>query len=507
MKWFWILASAAFAVLAFASVWLGGLNQDEGWYLYAARLMGEGQMPYADFAFTQGPILPTIYGALGCLWLDGGILAARVLTSLIGLLSLVFAVALARLLVPEGRKNLAGVVTFLLLGNNLYHLYYTSIPKTYALAALFVLVGFYLFALALASARVCLRALLLVAAGLSLAFAAGARISLGLLLAVSGVALLVAFRRYRWSFLWLGLGGFLGLALAYGSYLLDVSARDGLIAAQKYHAARGGFDPVLVVGSLSRLVRWYLPVFVLFGLGLAGAIAARRGDARACADSFSHFVWRLALVGFLAVFVVQLLAPFPYEDYQVPVMGLFAVAAVALALRAPLFDSRALSYAVPLLALGLTWAGSFGSPLLEGWMTNGQDRFWTRVKEKPELAQLRDMAKVIEAVDPGGKMLLTQDLYLAIETGRKVPKGLEMGPFSILSDDEWKNLLSSAPCYVAALSGYTFAIEPPRCAERPLEQQLSYWELLKKRYDLVLKEEAFGQHATTLLILKRKAAE
>ncbi len=505
MKGFWVLAGAAFAVLAGAAVWLGGLNQDEGWYLYAARLMREGQMPYADFAFTQSPLMPTVYAALGGLWFDGGLFAARVLTCTLGLLGLVFAVALASALAPDGRKKLAGLTVFLVLACNLYHVYYLTIPKTYALAGLFVLAGFYLVAIALTSSRAHARSICLFTSGLALAFAAGTRISLGALLAVVGIGLLVACRRYRWSFLWFGVGGLLGLALAYGPYLLDTRAFDGLCAAQKYHAARGGFDFVFVIGSLSRLIRWYTPVFVVMGLGIAGFFMSRTDDKLVCVEVDARFVERLCLAGFCVVFAVQLAAPYPYEDYQVPVIGLLAVSAVVLAVRTPLFDSRVAAFVLPLLALGLTWAGSFGSPLLESWMTNGQDRFWTRVKAKTELAQLRDVAQTIEAIDPGGTTLLTQDLYLAIETGRKVPKGLEMGPFSVLTDHAWRELLSAAPCEVAAVSGYTFAIEPPVCTERLLDQQLAYWNLLKKHYDLVLKEDAFGQHATTLLILKRKA--
>ena len=33
---------------------------------------------------------------------------------------------------------------------------------------------------------------------------------------------------------------------------------------------------------------------------------------------------------------------------------------------------------------------------------------------------------------------------------------------------------------------------------------MEYWKLLQKDYDLVLKEDAFGQNATALLILRRK---
>jgi len=137
-------------------------------------------------------------------------------------------------------------------------------------------------------------------------------------------------------------------------------------------------------------------------------------------------------------------------------------------------------------------------------MINGQDRFWSLKKQKTELAQLRDVAETIEALDPGGKTILTQDLYLAIETGRKVPEGLEMGPFSMLDDEQWKKLLNECESEIAALSGYTFAVNPPRCDERPMDKQMEYWNILRRRYEFVVREDNFGQNATPLLILKRK---
>ena len=491
MKRYWFLAAFGFVVLAFAAVWLGALNQDEGWYLYAARLVSEGKTPYRDFFYTQAPVMPVVYAAFTSIWNSFGLLGARILTIAFGVLGLAFFCASAARLVAPGRRALAALAVFLLLGSNLYHLYYIAIPKTYALASLFVAIGFFL--LTFARPSTFRGGVFVFASGLSLAFACGTRISLGVILAVVGISLLFSFSRMRWTFLWFGLGGAFGLAVVYGFFLCDPTARAGLFAAQAYHAARGGFDPVFTIGSVSRLVRWYLPVFVLFGLGFA-----HRREAGGEPEAF--FVVRLAFASFVAVFLVQMLAPFPYEDYQVPVMGLLAVFAVVLFFGRPAsVPSRGL-----LLTLGLAWAASFGSPLLEKWTTNGQDRFWTLKKDQCELAQLRDVARYIEEEDPNGETLLTQDLYLAIETGRKVPDGLEMGPFSMLSDEEWRKLLSSAPCKVAALSGYSFAIDPPRCDETPVERQIEYFHLLKKNYDLVQKVDNFGQNATSLLILKRK---
>ena len=499
MKFFWLLAIGAFFVLGSAAVWMGGLNQDEGWYLYAANMVADGKMLYRDFFYTQGPEMPCFYGAFTWVWGKWGLLGGRIFTLALGLMGIVIAAGLARRLAPEGRKGAAALVTFLLLGCNLYHLYYVAIPKTYSLASLFVTVGFFLLAVGK-------KPVFQFAAGLTLAYAAGTRVSLGALLCVAGLGLLFA-RRWK-ALLWFCVGGFGGLALVYGPFLCDSGARAGLLAAQQYHAARGGFDPVWTVGSFSRLVRWYLPVFVVLGLGVAHALMARAGvtaNARASQSieqSEQSINPSILLGGFLAVFAVQMLAPFPYEDYQVPVMGLLAVYA-AVTLVSTAADSSRLP-SIVLLTLGLAFANSFGSPLLEKWMTNGQDRFWSLKKEKCELAQLRDVAKRVEQLDPGGKTLLTQDLYLAIETGRKVPKGLEMGPFSMLTDAEWRTLLGQADCPIAAMSGYAFAIEPPVCNERPLDRQLEYWSILKRNYEFVERHDSFGQNATPLLVLRHK---
>lgn len=480
------MATFAFVVLGFAAVWMGGLNQDEGWYLYAANLVSEGQLPYRDFFFTQGPVMPYVYSVFAGVWRDYGLLGARIFNLSLGFLGIVFACALAQRLAKRfcseeagAPPPRAGLVTFLLLATNLYHLYYLAIPKTYALAGLFVMVGFYLLSFERAWAFA-LSALLFV-------LAAGTRFSLGAILPVVTVALIWKGRRGWPVFV---LSGLLFGGLLFGTLWSSRALHDGFLAALTYHSSRGGSDIVWTVGSLSRLVRWYLPVFVVLGLGVAEWRRAR-----------------LLLLSFLAVFAVQMLAPFPYEDYQVPIMGLLAVvAAVKFVSCASDIPSTSTLNLRLLLVLGLCFASSFGSPLLEKWMTNGQDRFWSLKKEKTELAQLRDVAQKIKALDPNGTTLLTQDLYLAIELNRKVPKGLEMGPFAMLSDAEWRQLLTSAheTCSVAALSGYSFAIEPPACTERPVTTQLDYYRLLEPTYESAFREENFGQNATPLLVLKRK---
>ena len=497
MKTFWAVALTALVVLSAAAVWMGGLNQDEGWYLYAANLVAEGKVPYRDFFYTQGPVLPYAYAPFSWAWRWSGLLGARIFTLVLGLAGIAFFAMLARRLAPESRKNHAALVALVLLGCNLYHVYYLAIPKTYALASLFVAAGFWLLSVG-ADSKYAKRNASLAASGLCLALAAGVRTSLGILLATTALGLAVAKRKQM--FVMFTAAGLAGLALVYGPFILDAKSFDGLAAAQQYHTARGGADLVWFIGSLSRLVRWYAPVFVLLGLWwfMRPSLARHNDDV-----PFDRYFVNTMGIGFAGVFIVQMAAPFPYEDYQVPVMGLLAVVAAVGSVTA--FESLWRGMVPPLLAVGLCFSGSFGSPLVEKWATNGQDRFWSIKKSAFELPQLRKVAAEIEKLDPGGKTLLTQDLYLAVESGRKVPKGLEMGPFAMLSDDGWRKLLESAECPIAALSGYSFAIEPPACSERPVSKQVEYWSLLKKNYEMVRREEAFGQNATPLLILKKKS--
>ena len=506
-KLFAVLSVLAYLVLVGVALWFGALNQDEGWYLYAARLVDEGQMPYRDFFFTQGPFLPYVYAAFGSVWKTFGLLGARSFTAILGLFALLFATGLARLLVPPGRRTTAALMTFMLLGTNLYHLYYTTIPKTYALGSLLLLSGSYVLALALTTSfpKVLSRLLLLVA-GVAMGCAAGVRTSLVFVPFIMGVALLLTWRRHGLAWLAFGLGALLAGTVVYGPFLFSDAAREGLLAANSYHMEREGSSIVWLVGSLSRLVRWYAPIFICFGLALSfpsrNHLSSEKTDD---VKSEREFMLRSLFFSFLVVWGVQMLAPFPYEDYHVPLMPFLALVTVSLFVNH--LPDRINQWRALLLVLGLTWCMAFSSPLLQEWMTNGQDRLWTRKREQSALAHLRTVAQDIEALDPHGTELLTQDLYLAIETGRKVPKGLEMGPFSRLTDDEWVQLLDHPTAPIAALSGYSFAIEVPSCRERDFDTQMKYWQLVSKHYDRVACVENFGQNSTPLMILRRKVEQ
>lgn len=496
----WLLASVVALCAAVLSVWWGSLNQDEGWYLYAARLVSEGKMPYRDFFFTQGPALPIVYSALPV----KGLLSGRLVTLMFSLSATAAAIAFARRLVTADKRSLVSLTVFSMLACNLYHVYFTTIPKTYALGAASAMIGFLLLSRGW-----------YFSAALAMAFSSGTRISLVLMLGVVGIWLMATrFRDFSW--LRFGLGGATGLFLVYGLFAMDPSSLKGLLAAQAYHAGRGGFDPFFVAGSFCRLVRGYQALGAVLFAAAAFRLCRRRDvSAVDSAPQIRGMLWMTGL-SFAAVLLLQMSAPFPYDDYEVPIMPLLAVLVSVFFVNSVSGVSAAKWF--PVLTAGMC---ALSSPMLQEWMTNGHDRFWVLKKDASELAQVREAARRIEALDPGGTDLLTQDLYLAVEAGRKVPAGLEMGPFSyfpsmddreaaaihVLNSGRMEKLLESAPCAVAALSGYAFAIEVPKGTRTPRQDVDRYRKIVEKHYRSAGSMENFGQNHTRLDLFVRRDAE
>jgi hypothetical protein len=163
-----------------------------------------------------------------------------------------------------------------------------------------------------------------------------------------------------------------------------------------------------------------------------------------------------------------------------------------------------------LLSLG----GSLSSAVNQDWFVRGRDRIWWRLKEQSPLAQLHDTAMKIRSLAPPGSLLLTQDPYLAVESGMKLPRGLEMGQFSYFPefDDERAErlhvmnrsrltaLIRECPAPIAALSGYSFAISSPGIEPVSPEEETGFWSEVDGRYDLLFEVPYFGQAFTTLRV-------
>ncbi len=530
-KIFYVIAVAvallsALALYIFSALY-GNLNQDEGWYLYAARCVSDGLYPYKDFFYTQAPLMPWVYSWFEGLWAPFGVLGGRVFTAVLGFLSSVCIASMAVRAVPHERSGEAGLIAFALVGCNLYHAYFTTIPKTYALASFFLYSGCLALTFCFLRKRRShsrLSRMWALPAGLLIALAAGVRLSLGIVLPVITVGLMLNWRKCRSAFFWFALGGGLGLAAIFAPII--ISAKEEFVFSQTFHVQRGGtsIDPVLVAGSLSRVIRGYLIQFILFAAIVSGWLIAGRGKKLSSDTDHNGYVyhgevWPLIWAfAFGAAFIVHIISPHPYDDYQVPVMGLLSAAVAVWGVNALSEKKwRVLLAVSTVIAVNMC---SFASPLIQEWFISGQDRFWVVRKERSDIRELQSAARDVKALAADDLTLLTQDLYLAVEAGMKVPRGLEMGPFGYfpeLSDAEaakyhvfnrqgLTDLLATAPCAVAAFSGYGLAIQAPVMDRVPHGEYQAFMALLIKKYDFVQEIPDFGQNNTLLQILKRRGS-
>jgi hypothetical protein len=523
-----IAGIALTGALFVANLLLGDVNQDEGWYLYAARLVSQGRLPYVDFASTQGPVMPFVYAAAMPLVDRWGVAGGRVFTALLGLLATAGSVVLSARLTPRPWRTAAAALALAFAGVNVYQTYFLAVVKTYALTAALLTGGYLL----LSSARGRGGAARAFAAGALMALAAGTRLSAAFALPAPFLWLAWQARRrdagagggvdLRW--LAFGGGAALTAAAVFGPFAFT-APRALWFALVEYHTGRevGGVAARLAykAGFVSRCVAAY-------GAAAAAAAAAalyawlqpggrkNGGPATGAEPGFEGAVW--GSVGLVTV--IHALAPFPYDDYQVFVYPLLAAALAARVVRlAAAGGGRRVQWAVGAAGAACVLAAG-ASPMAWQWAIGERDRIWWPLREQSPLARLQEAGRwVREAADErGGGGLLTQDTYLAVEAGLAVPEGMELGPFCYFPDwtDEkarachvlnrklMAQALAQSDAPVAAFSGYGLAIRCPEVTALPPEEQAALWAAVRQRYTEAREVDHFGQASTKLVILTPK---
>lgn len=543
----WGVAVAATVVLSVVALWFGDLNQDEGWYLYAAREVAHSRFPYLDFATTQGPVMPFVYALGAPLVARWGVLGGRIFTMVLGWLAACGAGWLAaELTAGRHRRRVAALIAFALVGVNVYQCYFAVIVKTYALCAVLLLVGFVALVRALATGRKGVAA----AGGVLMALAAGTRSSAGF----AGLAIVagLAFEAWRWRsdgadrndpiraavpaiLTWFAVAAVVtGLAL-FGPFLL-LAPRGIWFALVEYHAGRDVGGPVLQAaykaGFVSRVAAAYLVAVALLLCGLVRQWLVHGGGRAVVlqpAETGRSLAQRLAWLAVALVSLVHVAAPFPYDDYQVIVYPLFAAALGAAGPRwfARVGDGngngddrvegrRRTALGVAVVALCLLAAGA--SPLTWQWFLGERDRIWWPLKEQTPLAALREAGAFLRERTDEGELLLTQDTYLAVEAGLRVPRGLELGPFGYFPDwpvsrararhvvnrETMTELLEQGEARYAAFSGYGLAIRCPEIAPLPPAEAARLHALVSARYEPIRRWARFGQAATELTVFRRR---
>ncbi len=132
------LGAILFLLNSVAFIGLGQINDDEGWYLYASRLVFLGQYPYKDFAFTQTPLLPYIYGLPQSL-LFQSIYLGRITSVIFSSAAFILLLWIAN---RYGGVSATGI-TSLFCATFTIGIYFQSITKTYALTTFLLALTFF----------------------------------------------------------------------------------------------------------------------------------------------------------------------------------------------------------------------------------------------------------------------------------------------------------------------------------------------------------------------------
>lgn len=513
----WLIALLAVLGFFSANLIFGNLNQDEGWYLYAAGLISAGKMPYRDFAFTQGPVMPLVYSLAYPVIQWGGLAAGRLITAVLALAGTLAAAMLAGRLARPGQNHLAAVVCFTLALVNVYQVYFCTVVKTYSLTMLFLTSAF----LALHYALTRRNGLMTMLSAALLVLAAGTRTSAAVILPIVFGLLWLERRRFNFAgWIYFVFGGIIAALLVFGPFLLQCPL-NFIYFAGRYHTLRHeeNFLSAMIfkAGFASRVLQAYFVCFVFWVAALITKRIRQNDSAGGAAYNFdiASFLRRCIWISAIAVSFLHLIAPFPYDDYQVFIYPLFAVVVALMVLEAlPERAGKWLVFAVLCLSL----SSSISSPINQDWFIEGRELIWWRAKDKPPLVKLQETAHKIRALCQPGDLLLTQDPYLAVEAGCVLPHGLEMGQFSyfpdltreqaekmnVLNRDMFAELLLNCNAPLAALSGYAFAIQAPQITPVSSADKALFKQIIRDRYELFETVTNFGQASTELRLYRRK---
>jgi hypothetical protein len=414
--------AAAYVGLALYFLSQGRINNDEGWYLYAARLVYEGSVPYRDFAFFQAPLLPYLYGLPQALF--GGSIGVGRATSL--LLDL-FMVALGTRLSFERGGRLAGAVFLVGISSTPFAMWVLATTRTEPLsAALLMTITFLLLR---RPPRIATTAGVLVAAVLLAATRASA-IPVALL-----AAALALFRAPRAHLLALAPALVVAAIVSIPVILDPGAAWFNVYTSQADRHDQLAPAPLWGVWDhlTSRANTWVLTSTfhgLLPPLALAcalGAVADRViGSGRGVARVFPTGSVTIAAIGLVA-YLPNLFPRQGYAEYFAPS---FCVLYVLLAGTIGSWYRACSDGARRVAAAAL--AGLFLAQLPV--FVSGID---ARIsEEESDIDQLRDVARYLLGVVPAGGRLATLDTYLAVESGLRLPRGWEMGLFSYFPREE-----------------------------------------------------------------------
>ncbi len=169
---YWVMTAAALSLLYFAALvyyaQVRGIDPDEGYYPLAARLVAEGKVPYRDFSFPQGALMPYVYSWVWAIH-PGSLVSMRFLSVALGTLAVfLWGVCLFSI---KRLPPMIALATFLVILLNPYWIAWHTVFKTSAAGDLLLSAAMVCFYLGFQTGR----ARWYILAGAALGFCASAR--------------------------------------------------------------------------------------------------------------------------------------------------------------------------------------------------------------------------------------------------------------------------------------------------------------------------------------------
>lgn len=392
------------------------VNLDEGWYLWAARLVYEGRLPYRDFAFPQAPLMPYVYGLFRLLW-GQGLYQGRLTTWVLATVGLVLGYRFAR----RRGGPWAGLLflwlqtTTLVAGS-----YLLAYSAPYALTSTLLLLAFQQ---SLDTAHEDRRHFI---ATLALMAAAAARLSAAAALVVVLPYLVYSSRQRKRALVLVGVTTVLAGALFFGPFLAW-SGEVMLYDIFGFHTDRMTPEawPRVRRHSLYTGLRDFAIPWLLFTAGLVGG-GIRLVRSRSRRSWLQKHLPEMAMgLTVLALFGAHLLPRTTmsfYHSLEMPLVTILGSLTLT-KLGAVLLRKRMRSLLIPgvigLLALNAGW---------QGYHVLAYDL--VRWPPRHHIAVVRAAARYIESVVPPGSPILTFATPLVIESHLRLLPGYEMSIFA-----------------------------------------------------------------------------
>lgn len=410
-KWATCIGLFLFVVISVLYVVLGRVNSDEGWYLYAGKLVYIGQLPYQDFAFTQTPLLPYVYGLPQVLF-GPGLYLGRITSVLFSTIGMLLSLSIARRF--GGEK--AAAVACLIWASFATGIYFQSIVKTYAVTTLFFLMAFFIltregkketnYSLAV------LFVLLATLTRLSALFFA---------IPIIVFSFVVSKPKTRWIITALCATAVIGLILLIAPNL--EAAYWGLLGNHISvwgNLTFGERVSVIIKVRIPKLVDRYLNYFLLW----CGLLVI--GMKRIVNFLKTHADVRVVIMGLLLFLIPNLTSGFMLSEYFVPFLFmLFPIAGILF----EKIDNDRPPYKAVLYRL------FFGSIMISGLIWHST-QYIDLSGDRLPIEEIKEAASIVESnTSPTDEIYVLEALTVVVEANRQAMPNTTMAQFSLFNGD------------------------------------------------------------------------